>query len=56
MLAIDTINANHQSVGHGLRVRNLRNQSLLPTEKQRARLSLSAFFQHSDVTFNNNDV
>ena len=41
-LSIDAINTNYQSDGHGLQVRSLRTQSLLPAEKQRAWLSLSA--------------
>ena len=41
-LVIDALKTIHQSDGHGLPVRCLRNQSLLPTEKQQARLSLSA--------------
>ena len=43
-LVIDAIKTNNQSDGHGLPVRCLRNQSLLLTEKQQAKLSLSASF------------
>ena len=54
-LANNTINANYQSDGHGLPVRSLRNQSSLPTEKQRAWVSLSASFL-SVFCYVHNDV
>jgi hypothetical protein len=55
MLLIAAINANYQSDGHGLPVRSLRNQSLLPTEKQQALASLSASFR-SVSCYGHNDV